>query len=97
MPTAPPVHRPFGKRKAATGPRKGSAQRGYGSRWQRARDAFLMRFPLCVHCEGSGRVTAATDVDHVVPHRGDDSLFWRESNWQPLCKSCHSRKTASGA
>ena len=58
---------------------------------------YLRRYPLCVHCESAGRVTAATDVDHVIPHRGDETLFWREDNWQPLCKPCHSRKTASGA
>lgn len=31
----------------------------------------------------------STVVDHVIPHRGDDVLFWDESNWQALCKSCH--------
>jgi 5-methylcytosine-specific restriction protein A len=35
----------------------------------------------------------ATDVDHVVPHRGDRQLFWDTSNHQALCHSCHSRKT----
>lgn len=27
------------------------------------------------------------------PHRGDQKLFWDESNWQALCKPCHDRKT----
>jgi 5-methylcytosine-specific restriction protein A len=22
-------------------------------------------------------------------------LFWNETNWQPLCKECHDRKTAT--
>jgi 5-methylcytosine-specific restriction protein A len=32
-------------------------------------------------------------VDHIVPHRGREQLFWDESNWQALCKACHDRKT----
>jgi 5-methylcytosine-specific restriction protein A len=36
----------------------------------------------------------ATEVDHKVPHRGDQDLFWDTSNWQSLCKPCHSAKTA---
>ena len=35
----------------------------------------------------------ASVVDHIKPHRGDikgpDSLFWRASNHQALCKHCH--------
>ncbi|MBK9704528.1 MAG: HNH endonuclease [Betaproteobacteria bacterium] len=40
-------------------------------------------------CEAAGRLTAASVVDHVVPHRGDQALFWDVGNWQPLCKPCH--------
>ncbi len=35
----------------------------------------------------------ANEVDHIKPHNGDLALFWDESNWQSLCKACHSRKT----
>ena len=42
-------------------------------------------------CEEQGRVTLATVVDHIEPHRDDLELFWdRENNWQGLCSSCHS-------
>lgn len=68
-----------------------STQRGYGYKWQKAREAFLREHPLCVMCAAEGRVTVATVVDHIVPHRGDQSLFWRRSNWQPLCATHHSR------
>lgn len=67
----------------------------YGRRWQRARRVFLAEHPLCVHCQREGRVTPATDVDHIEPHRGDEALFWRPGNWQALCHECHSRKTAA--
>ncbi|MCY1283417.1 HNH endonuclease [compost metagenome] len=72
---------------------KTTNERGYTYRWQKERERFLAKHPLCCQCEKEGRVTEATDVDHIIPHRGDESLFWRESNWQPLCHSCHSAKT----
>lgn len=72
-----------------------TAQQGYGSRWQRLRLAFLRSNPLCVHCKADKRIRAANVVDHIVPHKGDDSLMWSESNLQPLCASCHSVKTSS--
>ena len=34
-------------------------------------------------------MSAATVVDHIIPHRGDKTLFWDETNWQSLCKTCH--------
>lgn len=66
-----------------------SNERGYGSAWQRARRAYLMRHPLCVMCAKEGRTTAAVVVDHIQPHRGDQQLFWEQSNWQSLCKQHH--------
>ena len=66
-----------------------AAQRGYGYKWQKARAGFLRSHPLCVMCEAEGRVTAANVVDHKVPHRGDQTLFWDKANWQSLCKPHH--------
>ena len=76
--------------------RGGAESRGYDARWRKARTAFLQRNPLCNECMKRGRITPATVVDHIIPHRGDRKLFWDEQNWQPLCKSCHDRKTGSG-
>ena len=58
----------------------------YGAKWQAARVVYLAEHPCCAMCAQRGVVAAATVVDHVVPHRGDMALFWRRSNWQPLCK-----------
>ena len=73
------------------GDKQTSTQRGYGYRWQKVRAAFLAANPLCVMCEREGRITVATVVDHVIPHRGDERLMWDEANLQTLCASHHSR------
>jgi 5-methylcytosine-specific restriction enzyme A len=61
----------------------------YGWRWRNARKLYLARHPRCRMCQAQGKITAATVVDHVRPHRGDLVLFWDERNWQPLCESHH--------
>lgn len=73
-----------------------AAQRGYDARWRAARLVFLRAHPLCAECEREGRVIAANVVDHIVPHRGDQVLFWDRENWAPLCGECHRAKTARG-
>ena len=72
---------------------KSTKDKGYDSRWNKARVRFLKTHPLCVRCRAKGMITPATVVDHVTPHRGNQKLFWNEGNWQPLCKSCHDRKS----
>lgn len=63
-------------------------------RWRRAAAAFLAAHPLCADCAELGVIEAAREVDHITRHRGDARAFWDRTNWQPLCKRCHSRKTA---
>src|SRR5579883_2992449 len=77
--------------------RQTAAQRGCGYRWQRASKAYLLAHPFCADPYGlhEGLPVRATCVDHIVPHKGAYWLFWDAANWQPLCDSCHSRKTAS--
>jgi 5-methylcytosine-specific restriction protein A len=76
--------------------RGGANARGYDARWRKARALFLRQHPLCAECRRNGALTPATVVDHIIPHRGDLTLFWDQKNWQPLCKSCHDRKTGGG-
>lgn len=95
MPQQPPVFKPahyrtreqrlteYDKSRGTT------AERGYGGAWQRARKSYLMAHPVCVKCSHP-----ANEVDHIIPHRGNQALFWESSNWQSLCKPCHSAKTA---
>ena len=76
--------------------RESSTKRGYGRAWRKARKAYLNEHPLCVYCSAKGLVVAATVVDHVIKHRGDQGLFWDRLNWQSLCKDCHDEKTGRG-
>jgi 5-methylcytosine-specific restriction protein A len=62
--------------------------------WRRERKNFLINHPLCAPCLAAGRVTQASEVDHIEPHKGNMSLFWDASNWQAICKPCHNRKTS---
>ena len=66
-----------------------------GRKWMERRAAWLREHPMCVMCEMQGFVTAAEEVDHIVPlwDGGADD----ESNYQSLCKPCHSDKTAREA
>jgi 5-methylcytosine-specific restriction protein A len=77
--------------------RRGSAyQRGYDGDWKEYRLRYLAEHPLCVICEREGRLSPASVVDHIKPHRGDMKLFWDPKNHQALCKMHHDRKTARG-
>ena len=62
---------------------------GLTGRWARLRRAHLAGNPLCVYCQQQGRVSLASVVDHVIPHRGDPALYLGGSNLQSLCKPHH--------
>lgn len=73
--------------------RPSGTARGYGEAWRLARIGFLAKNPWCVLCLASGRRIPATDVDHIIPHKGDAKLFWDKSNWRPLCARHHASKS----
>ena len=58
------------------------------SRWRSLRKRHLAREPLCHFCEREGKVTLATVVDHIEPHRGDVVKFWA-GPFMSLCKLHH--------
>ncbi|MDX8517965.1 HNH endonuclease [Mesorhizobium dulcispinae] len=78
-------------RKAASDAARPSARaRGYTSKWSRESKAFLASLgsPLCA-C-GCGR--PANMVDHKVAPKGNMTLFWDRTNWQPYNSTCNTRK-----
>lgn len=73
---------------------RGVAGIGYNLRaWIRQAAAYRIDHPWCVLCPPEAK-RLSTEVDHIMPHRGDADLFWDQRNWQAVCRSCHSKKTA---
>jgi 5-methylcytosine-specific restriction protein A len=67
----------------------------YDRRWRRRRETFLAEYPWCEDCMGEELYEPATEVHHVVAHRGNVDTFF-SSPMVGLCKSCHSRRTGRG-
>lgn len=68
-------------------------KRTRGRKLQERRSLWFSINPLCVHCKAQGRVTAATELDHILALENggaDDD----PDNWQGLCSDCHKEKTA---
>ena len=58
--------------------------------WRALRQQRLAAEPLCRMCRTQEeRLVAATVVDHVKPHRGDERLFFDYENTQSLCEFHH--------
>jgi 5-methylcytosine-specific restriction protein A len=71
-----------------------AASRGYGYDWQKRRQRVMQRDSgLCQPCLKAGRVSVATDVDHIKPRseQGTDD----DDNLQAICRACHTAKTAT--
>lgn len=81
------------KHKSMHPDRPSASRRGYTSKWRRLSKQYLRKHPMCVRCMAEGKFVPATVVDHIIPHRGDETLMWSQDNWQALCKPCHDKKT----
>jgi 5-methylcytosine-specific restriction protein A len=95
MPSLPPRHTPetFKGRQHKRPTENRQARRALhtgSKRWRAIRAMVLAGEPLCRECIKAGRITGATQVDHID---GDDSNN-AGHNLQPLCAPCHSSKTS---
>lgn len=72
-------------------PERTADVRWYNSRrWRKLKATVLNRD---VVCQENGCMAPATEVDHVIPRKQDESLAYDSSNLQGLCRSCHAKKT----
>lgn len=72
--------------------RESSYQRGYARwDWVNYSRKYRKEHPKCCRCGADSE-----HVDHIKPVKDrNDPLFWDPTNHQPLCRPCHSRKTAA--
>jgi 5-methylcytosine-specific restriction enzyme A len=62
------------------------------ARWRVLRlKIFLRDLYTCRKCKLVEGNTSLLVCDHIEPHRGDERLFWDETNLQTLCKGCHDK------
>lgn len=61
--------------------------------WKQFRQIHLSKYPLCARCQSLGKITPASDVDHIYPHKMQLDK-WMGNRFQSLCRPCHSIKTA---
>lgn len=62
------------------------------AQWKRLRLETFSRDLFTCQMDGCGKLEGDTSklvCDHVVPHRGNERLFFDPSNLQTLCKPCH--------
>ncbi len=69
--------------------REGARSRGYDGRWDKAISTYKQRHPYCLGCAAVGLRTKTDVVDHVIPHKGNQSVFWDTAAWQPACRHHH--------
>ena len=63
----------------------------YNSRdWRKLRLYILAGEPICRECT----IAVANVVDHITPIRLGGSK-WNHENLQPMCASCHNKKSSS--
>ena len=63
--------------------------------WRRLSQRVRRETPLCVRCTTQGLTVVADIVDHILPVRTHWDKRFDKTNLQPLCHSCHNKKTAS--
>lgn len=87
---------PIHGRAAQEQARGSAASRGYGHKWRKESQVYLREHPFCecAECKQNEMPELADVVDHIVPHKGDQKLFWSRSNWAAMSKRHHDKKTA---
>ena len=62
--------------------------------WRRLSQRVRRTYPLCIMCTTHGLTVLADVVDHRLPVRTHWDRRYDKDNLQPLCHTCHNKKTA---
>lgn len=65
-----------------------------GAKWRKLRAYKLSLDPFCRVCGEEGKLTAANEVDHIIPIIQDETLALDLNNLQSLCSFHHKQKTS---
>lgn len=90
-------------------PQRRSMSWTHTGRWKKERAAFIKAKTVeaaergdLLRCVKTGVVLSGRDpepnspvLDHIIPHRGDEALFWDQTNWQVVAKSWHDSQKQS--
>ena len=69
------------------------SKKRYSTKWRKIRNAFVKNHPICELCERKNILIPTEEVHHVIPLSKGGSND--DENLVALCKSCHSRITAT--
>lgn len=72
---------------------KGRDTKAYDAKWAKASKEYLAESPECVSPKHAGKGIPATVVDHIDGKGPSGPRGYDKTNFQALCKSCHSTKT----
>lgn len=64
-----------------------------GQKLQALRAELFREHPLCVMCKAAGRITVATERDHIVPLSKSKVDEPNNDGVQALCHECHEAKS----
>ncbi|RSM73462.1 HNH endonuclease [Kibdelosporangium aridum] len=84
-----PAHQSKAERQRGSGTDRGST-----ARWQRFSEWYLATHPLCVGWPTGPCGAKATQPDHIDGCGRNGPRAYDLTNLRPLCKPCHSRRTA---
>ena len=63
-------------------------------RYQKFRDSYKKRYPLCAECKRNGRIYPGDELDHIIPVSKGGAKY-DEANVEHLCRECHQSKSIS--
>ena len=89
--TAPRDHKQYEQKRMADPALRESKKIRNSARWQRFRNSFKKRHPLCWLCEQEGRVEPVAQVHHIQSLRKRPDLAYVEYNCVSLCEYHHNK------
>jgi len=73
--------------------RDSNTYKRYSNIWRKTRQLYIKQYPVCELCERKNLLIPVQEVHHIVPLSQGGTH--NENNLMGLCKSCHSRITAT--